>query len=257
MTEFASHVPLAFAAGLISVFSPCVMPLMPAYLSLISGVSVEEMEKGVGDSGLRKRVIRACLGFIAGFSTVFILMGIGAVTLGHTVRTWHMDVFGLEIGAIQVVGVLITLFGLHMTGLVPISFLYRDTRVQVEVKERSLLATYLVGGGFAMGWSPCIGPILSSVLALAGSRETVLEGTALLAVYSAGLAVPFLAAGWSIEFFFRAFARMKHHFRRLEVASGVILMSVGVLMATNQFSRLNSQFSFLADFVARAERAIQ
>ncbi|MCS5636735.1 MAG: cytochrome c biogenesis CcdA family protein [Myxococcota bacterium] len=257
MSEFASHIPLAFGAGLISVFSPCVMPLMPAYLSLISGVSVEEMEKGVGDSALRRRVIRACLGFIAGFSTVFILMGIGAVTIGHTVRTWHMDVMGLEIGAIQVVGVLIVLFGLHMTGLVPISFLYRDTRVQVEVKERSLLATYLVGGGFALGWSPCIGPILSSVLALAGSRETVIEGTALLAIYSAGLAVPFLAAGWSIEFFFRAFARMKHHFRRLEVASGVILMAVGGLMATNQFSRLNSQFSFMADFVARAERAIQ
>ena len=107
MSEFASHIPLAFGAGLISVFSPCVMPLMPAYLSLISGVSVEEMEKGVGDSALRRRVIRACLGFIAGFSTVFILMGIGAVTIGHTVRTWHMDVMGLEIGAIQVVGVLI------------------------------------------------------------------------------------------------------------------------------------------------------
>jgi cytochrome c-type biogenesis protein len=257
MSEFASHIPLAFAAGLISVFSPCVMPLMPAYLSLISGVSVEDMEKGVGDSALRRRVIRACLGFIAGFSTVFILMGIGAVTIGHTVRTWHMDVLGLEIGAIQVVGVLIVLFGLHMTGLVPISFLYRDTRVHVEVKQRSLLATYLVGGGFAMGWSPCIGPILSSVLALAGSRETVIEGTVLLAVYSAGLAVPFLAAGWSIEFFFRAFARMKHQFRRLEVVSGVILMVVGALMTTNQFSRLNSQFSFMADFVARAERAIQ
>ena len=257
MSEFVSNIPLAFGAGLISVFSPCVMPLMPAYLSLISGVSVEEMEKGVGDTALRRRVIRACLGFIAGFSTVFILMGIGAVTLGHTLRTWHINLFGLEIGLIQIVGVLIVLFGLHMTGLVPIRLLYRDTRVQVEVKERSVLATYLVGGGFALGWSPCIGPILSTVLALAGSRDTVLEGTALLAIYSAGLGIPFLAAGWSIEFFFRAFSRMKRHFRRLEIGSGIILMAVGGLMATNQFSRLNSQFSFLADFVARAEKALQ
>jgi len=257
MSEFVSNIPLAFGAGLISVFSPCVMPLMPAYLSLISGVSVEEMEKGVGDTALRRRVIRACLGFIAGFSTVFILMGIGAVTLGHTLRTWHINLFGLEIGLIQIVGVLIVLFGLHMTGLVPIRLLYRDTRVQVEVKQRSVLATYLVGGGFALGWSPCIGPILSTVLALAGSRDTVLEGTALLAIYSAGLGIPFLAAGWSIEFFFRAFSRMKRHFRRLEIGSGIILMAVGGLMATNQFSRLNSQFSFLADFVARAERALQ
>ena len=257
MSEFVSNIPLAFGAGLISVFSPCVMPLMPAYLSLISGVSVEEMEKGVGDSDLRRRVIRSCLGFIAGFSTVFILMGIGAVTVGHTLRTWHVDLFGLEIGVIQIVGALIVLFGLHMTGLVPIRLLYRDTRLQVDVKERSLWATYLVGGGFAMGWSPCIGPILSTVLAMAGRRETVLEGTALLAIYSAGLGIPFLAAGWSIEFFFKAFARMRNHFRRLEIASGVILMAVGGLMATNQFSRLNSQFSFLADFVARAEKALQ
>jgi cytochrome c-type biogenesis protein len=179
------------------------------------------------------------------------------VTLGHTLRTWHINLFGLEIGLIQIVGVLIVLFGLHMTGLVPIRLLYRDTRVQVEVKQRSVLATYLVGGGFALGWSPCIGPILSTVLALAGSRDTVLEGTALLAIYSAGLGIPFLAAGWSIEFFFRAFSRMKRHFRRLEIGSGIILMAVGGLMATNQFSRLNSQFSFLADFVARAEKALQ
>ena len=205
--------PLAFAAGLISVFSPCVMPLMPAYLSLISGVSVEEMEQGVGDKALRRRVIRACLGFVCGFSTVFILMGIGAVAVGHTVRTWHFDLLGFEIGVAQIAGALIVLFGLHMTGWLPLGILNRDTRLQVEVGNRSVLSTYLVGGGFALGWSPCIGPILSTVLAMAGSEETVWQGTGLLAVYSAGLAIPFLAAGWSIEFFFKAFSRVKHHFR--------------------------------------------
>ena len=101
MMEFASHVPLAFAAGLLSVFSPCVMPLMPAYLSLISGISVEEMEEGSGDVALRARVIRACLGFVLGFSVVFIVMGIGAVAIGHTVRAWRLDVGGIEIGVAQ------------------------------------------------------------------------------------------------------------------------------------------------------------
>ncbi len=257
VNEFISHMPLAFAAGLISVFSPCVMPLMPAYLSLISGVSVEEMEQGVGDKALRRRVIRACLGFVCGFSTVFILMGIGAVAVGHTVRAWHFDLLGFEIGVAQIAGALIVLFGLHMTGWLPLGILNRDTRLQVEVGNRSVLSTYLVGGGFALGWSPCIGPILSTVLAMAGSEETVWQGTGLLAVYSAGLAIPFLAAGWSIEFFFKAFSRVKHHFRALEIVSGTILMAVGVLLMTDQFSRLNSQFAFLADFVTRAERALQ
>jgi cytochrome c-type biogenesis protein len=257
MTEFVSQASLAFAAGLLSVFSPCVMPLMPAYLSLISGISVEEMQRGVSDTALRRRVMRACLGFVAGFSTVFVLMGIGAVAIGHTVRTWRAEVLGIEFGAAQLAGVLIVLMGLHMTGLIPIRVLYRDTRMTFRVSDRSFLSTFLVGGGFACGWSPCIGPILSSVLAVAGSHETVGQGTLLLAIYSAGLAVPFLAAGWSIEYFFRAFSRVKLHFRKLELGAGVLLMAVGVMLVTDQFSRLNSQFAFLGSFVAAAERAIQ
>jgi cytochrome c-type biogenesis protein len=230
---------------------------MPAYLSLISGISVEEMEEGCGDAALRARVIRACLGFVAGFSSVFIVMGIGAVAIGHTVRTWRLSLLGLEVGIAQIAGVLIVLLGLHMTGLVRIPILYRDTRLQFKMNERSFLSTFLVGAGFALGWSPCIGPILSGVLTLAGSRDTVIQGTALLAVYSAGLAIPFLLAGWSIEYFFKAFSRVKQHFRKLEVASGLMLMGVGMLLVTDQFTRLNSQFSFLANLVTRAEQALQ
>lgn len=259
MNELASQAPLAFAAGLLSVFSPCVMPLMPAYLSLISGISVEEMQDGVEeqDAGMRRRVMRACLGFVCGFSAVFVSMGIGAVALGHVIRTWRADVFGLEFGVAQVAGVLIVLMGLHMTGLVPIKFLYRDSRMNIDVKQRSFMSTFFVGAGFALGWSPCIGPILSTILALAGARDTMLEGTALLAIYSAGLAIPFLAAGWSIDYFFRAFARVKKHFHKIEVFSGVMLMAVGMLLVTDQFARLNSQFRFLADFVNAAERVLQ
>jgi cytochrome c-type biogenesis protein len=184
-------------------------------------------------------------------------MGIGAVAIGHTVRTWRLSLLGLEVGIAQIAGVLIVLLGLHMTGLVRIPILYRDTRLQFKMNERSFLSTFLVGAGFALGWSPCIGPILSGVLTLAGSRDTVIQGTALLAVYSAGLAIPFLLAGWSIEYFFKAFSRVKQHFRKLEVASGLMLMGVGMLLVTDQFTRLNSQFSFLANLVTRAEQALQ
>ena len=257
MTDFASHAPLAFAAGLVSELSPWVMPRMPAYLSLISGISVEDMEEGVHDAEQRRRVMRACVGFVLGFSAVFILMGVGAVAVGHTVRTWRVDLMGLEIGAAQIAGALIVLLGLHMTGLIPIPALYRDTRMQFKINHRSFLSTFLVGAGFALGWSPCIGPILSTVLTMAGSRDTMLQGTALLTIYSAGLAVPFLAAGWSIEYFFRAFARIRRHFRAIQVVSGALMMGVGVLLVTEQFDRLNSQFRFLADLVNSAERMLQ
>jgi cytochrome c-type biogenesis protein len=257
MTDLASQAPLAFLAGLISVFSPCVMPLMPAYLSLVSGVSVEEMEEGAHDAAVRARVMRACLGFVVGFSSIFILLGVGAVAIGQRLRTWHLDVFGIEIGLAQIAGALIILLGLHMTGLTPIRTLYRDTRFNFKVGHRSFSSACLVGAGFAFGWSPCIGPILSGVLALAGSNDTVLQGTVLLAIYSAGLAIPFLLAGWSIEFFFRTFAHMKRHFRKVEILSGVMLVAVGGLLMTEQLARLNSQFSFLARFVSAAERMLQ
>ncbi len=257
MMELASHAPLAFAAGLLSVLSPCVMPLMPAYLSLISGISVEDMEHSSHDAEQRRRVMRACVGFVLGFSTVFVAMGVGAVAVGHTLRTWRLDLMGLEIGAAQIAGALIILLGLHMTGLVPIAPLYRDTRMQFKINHRSFVSTFVVGAGFALGWSPCIGPILSTVLTLAGSRDTMLQGTLLLTIYSAGLAVPFLAAGWSIEYFFRAFRRIRGHFRAIQVVSGALMMGVGLLLVTEQLDRLNSHFSFMADLVSSAERMLQ
>lgn len=248
---------LAFAAGLLSVLSPCVLPLLPAYLSLISGISVEEMQEGVEDHRLRARVMRACLGFVLGFSAVFILMGVGAVAVGHVLRTWRADVFGLEFGVSQVAGVVIVLLGLHMTGLSPIRLLYRDTRLQFKMNRRSFLSTFVVGAGFALGWSPCIGPILATILTVAGHRETVMQGVALLAVYSAGLAVPFFAAGWSIEVFFRGFQRIRLHFRKLEIASGAILVGVGLLLVTDQLSMFNRQFGFMSQFINAAERALE
>lgn len=252
----------AFAAGLLSVLSPCVMPLMPAYLSLISGISVEEM-RAEGElrsdeerAAVRRRVMLGCAGFVGGFSTVFVVLGASATVLGRALQTWQVDLFGLQITAVQVAGVVIVAMGLHLTGLLPIPWLYRDARVGHSLQPRSFLGTYLVGAAFAFGWSPCVGPILGGILTLAGGRETVYEGMLLLAVYSAGLGLPFVIAGWSIDVFFTAFRRMRSYFRQVELAAGALLVAVGVLVATNRLAVLNDYFVFLSEVVTRAEEAL-
>jgi cytochrome c-type biogenesis protein len=257
MTATSSDMLLAFAAGLLSVLSPCVLPLLPAYLSLISGISVEEMQEGSGRAGVRGRVMRACLGFVLGFSVIFVLMGVGAVAIGHVLRTWRASLFGFEFGISQIAGVMIVLLGLHMTGISPIRALYRDTRFQFRMGRQGFASSFLIGAGFAFGWSPCIGPILATILTLAGQRDTVLHGVGLLTVYSAGLAVPFLVAGWSMEAFLEGFQRVKRHFRALEITSGLILVCVGFLLITDRLSDLNRRFSFMTDLINAAERALQ
>jgi cytochrome c-type biogenesis protein len=249
----------AFAAGLLSVLSPCVMPLMPAYLSLISGISVDELHEGQGAGegpDLRARVMRGSLGFVAGFSAVFVLLGASATVIGRTLITWHVTVGGVEIGFVQLAGVLIVLMGLHLVGWLPIGLLYRDAHLGRHLQPKGFAGTFLVGAAFAFGWSPCVGPILGGILTLAGGRETVYQGMALLAVYSAGLAVPFLLAGWSVSAFFRTFDRMKRHLRRVEVVAGALLLAVGLLVTTNRLSVLNDYFLFLNDVVERAEQAL-
>jgi len=257
MSDFVAQLPLAFASGLISVFSPCVLPLMPAYLSLISGVSVAELGEGASSGEHRARVMEACFGFVAGFSTVFIVLGASAFALGRVLRVWRLDLFGVQIGIAQIAGVVIVVFGLHMMGVFKIGWLLRDTRLQLDMGAPGFFGSFTVGAGFGFGWSPCIGPILGAVLTLAGSRETVFEGITLLAVYSAGLGVPFLIAGWSIDHFFTAFARIKQHFRTLEIVSGLMLIGVGVLLATNQLGWFNAHFTFLSDLVVAAEEMLQ
>jgi cytochrome c-type biogenesis protein len=257
MSDFISQLPLAFASGLISVFSPCVLPLMPAYLSLISGVSVADLGEGAGNREQRARVMQACLGFVSGFSTVFIVLGASAFALGSVLRVWRLDLFGYEVGIGQLAGVVIVIFGLHMLGVFKIGWLLRDTRLHLDMGAPGFFGSFTVGAGFGFGWSPCIGPILGAVLTLAGSRDTVFEGITMLAVYSAGLAVPFLLAGWSIDYFFTAFARIKKHFRALEIGSGVMLIGVGVMLASNNLGWFNTHFAFLNDIVMAAEEALQ
>jgi cytochrome c-type biogenesis protein len=144
-----------------------------------------------------------------------------------------------------------------MTGLIPIRALYRDTRFHFQINHHSFASSLLIGAGFALGWSPCIGPILATILTLAGSKETMMQGVGLLLIYSGGLAVPFLIAGWSIEYFFEAFHRIKHHFRVFEIISGLILVAVGVLLVTDRLTLLNRQFQFMAEWVNTLENALQ
>lgn len=246
----------AFGAGLISVLSPCVVPLLPAYLSLVSGVSVEELREGEDLGELRARVRRGSLGFVAGFSAVFIALGASASAIGGFLVGFRIELFGLTIGAVEIAGVVIIVMGLHLLGVLRIPWLYRDTRFHVQGTPRGFLGTALVGAAFAFGWSPCIGPILGGILTLAGSRETVGQGIWLLSVYSAGLAVPFLLAGWSLERFLQAFQRVRRHFRRIELASGALLVAVGVLVLTDQLTRLNAYFAFLNRFVVALEETL-
>ena len=261
MNEFIAQIPVVFASGLISVLSPCVMPLMPAYLSLVSGVSVQELSEGAGEEGFdrnqRARVMEACLGFVSGFSAVFIILGASAFALGRVLRTFELNVFGYSLGISQLAGFVIIVFGLHMLGVFRLAWLLRDTRLQLDMGAPGFFGSFTVGAGFGFGWSPCIGPILGTVLTLAGSRDTVFEGITLLAIYSAGLAVPFLIAGWSIDYFFSAFARIKKHFRTLEIVSGALLLCVGALLVTNQLAFFNTYFGFLNDIVFAAEEMLQ
>ncbi len=278
MSDLLAQIPIAFASGLISVLSPCVMPLMPAYLSLISGISVADLSATSAapsptapDGGpeldaahavdparraRRAQVMEACFGFVCGFSLVFIVLGASAFALGRVLRSWHVTLLGFEVGIAQLAGLLIVLFGLHMAGVLRIGWLLRDTRFEPRGTP-GFLGALVVGAGFGFGWSPCIGPILGAVLTLAGSRETVYQGITLLAVYSAGLAVPFLVAGYSLDVFFRALRHMKRHFRALEIVSGMLLVGVGVLLLTNQLAWFNSQFAFLGELVVRAEDWLQ
>ena len=272
MSDLLTQIPIAFASGLISVLSPCVMPLMPAYLSLISGISVHDLSQpseppsresgdpaatgGLSRRAQRAKVMEACLGFCCGFSLVFIVLGASAFALGRVLRSWHVELFGFELGIAQLAGFAIILFGLQMAGVLRIGWLLRDTRFELNGPP-GFLGALIVGAGFGFGWSPCIGPILGAVLTLAGSRETVFQGITLLAVYSAGLAVPFLVAGYSLDAFFSALRHLKRHFRALEIGSGLLLIGVGVLLVTNQLAWFNSQFAFLGELVVRAEDWLQ
>ena len=249
----------AFAAGLLSFLSPCVLPMMPAYLSFVSGLSVEELrdretapEDRSGSAGLDPALIGA-LGFVAGFSLIFIAIGASASAIGHVITAFRFEVLGVLITPAQIAGVVIVLFGLHLIGVLRIPALYREHRFAPKKGTGGAARAMLLGGAFALGWTPCIGPVLAGILTLAAGQETLLHGVALLALYSLGLGIPFLITAVSLDRFYRFYALARQHFRKVELVSGGLLVAVGVLVATNQLVTLNGYFSFLQGFVLALE----
>jgi cytochrome c-type biogenesis protein len=239
----ASNVSLigALVAGLLSFLSPCVLPLVPAYLSFLAGASLEEIRQAEGGS-MRRKLIVSSLAFVSGFSLLFILLGASATWIGHWLLQ-HSVLFG------RIAGALLIVLGLHVSGLLPIRFLMMEKRVHLSQKPLGPFGAFLVGMAFAFGWTPCVGPMLAGILALAGTQQTVGKGILLLAVYSAGLGIPFILAALLTERFMAWMRRWQKYFRWIEIAAGMLLVLMGLVMLTNSLGRIAAWFgglSFLA-----------
>ena len=229
----------AFGAGLLSFISPCVLPLIPGYLSYISGLSLDQMRGTPTAAGAavavaappesRRQVILSSLAFIVGFSLVFISLGASASYVGQFL-TSRLTLLG------RIAGAIIIVFGLHTMGVLRIEWLYQEKRVQTSRRPAGFVGAVFVGIAFAFGWTPCIGPILAGILAIAATQDTVGHGVRLLAAYSLGLAVPFFATALAINRFFAAFAKIRRHYHAIEMASGALLVVIGVLIFTNRFT---------------------
>ncbi len=223
---------LVFGAGVLSFLSPCVLPLVPPYLTYMSGASFDQLRADGATAGaLWRKSVFTSLFFIAGFSIVFILFGITATALGQAFRQ------ALPI-LTPIAGIFIIAMGLHFVGVYRIGLLDRQLRHQGPGAASGPVGGFLLGLAFAIGWTPCIGPVLGSILAVASTRETALDGAALLAVYSLGLGVPFLLAGIAIGPFLSFFSGFRKHLGTVEKVMGGLLVLTGVLFLTGQFTRL-------------------
>ena len=220
----------AFLAGIFSFFSPCILPLIPAYFTFITGFSLEELT-GSPDTAVKKRVFLATLAYVLGFSFVFILMGASASYLGGFIYDYrdYIRIIG---------GIFIVILGIHLTGLIRIRGLDFEKRVHFQRKPLYFLGTFVVGMAFEAGWSPCIGPLLGSILILAGGQETVWQGVLLLGLYSAGLAIPFIIISIFINFMLIVLKRISKVMKYINIAAGILLILVGLALMVNKFNLL-------------------
>lgn len=236
---------MAFTAGLISFLSPCVLPLVPGYISFISGVSVNEMQRGRAgqDSGNRSTgtVFVNSLFFVFGFSLVFILLGASATWLGHFISAnmWLLT---------KIAGAIIVFFGLFKMGLFKLFFFQRQATIQITHKKWGLPGAFLIGAAFGFGWTPCIGPVLAGILAYAGTLEKVDQGIGLMAIYALGLGIPFLLAALGIRRFLGFFDKIKRHLGKIEVISGIVMVVLGLLIFFNKLLLVAAYFPFLNKF---------
>src|SRR6266498_3125686 len=224
----------AFAAGVLSFLSPCVLPLVPGYISLMSGVSIDRLKEG-SKAGARGAVILNSLSFNAGLSVIFLALGTTAGWVGASIisNPWIRIIGGLVIIA----------FGLQLIGILKIGALYKDTRFFSQEKPRGMLGSLTLGIAFAAGWTPCIGPILGGIIGLAATSGGWRSGLILSAFYSAGLAVPFLLTGLGINQFLGFYSKFRRHLHKVEVVSGIVLILIGFLVMTNRTTMLTSSWA--------------
>jgi cytochrome c-type biogenesis protein len=228
----------AFIAGLLSFLSPCVLPLIPSYITYITGLSFNDLQAEHPTHIVRQKTFFHSLCFILGFTAVFVLLGASATLVGAFLQE-HTSAIR-KIG-----GVLIFLFGIHVTGLLPLEILLGEKRVTVHHKPTGYVGSFLVGLVFAAGWTPCIGPILASILMVAATEEKVIHGIILLLLYSLGLGIPFLFSSLALHQFLTLFNRFKRFIRIFEIITGIFLMLVGILIFSNWLSRLSGYASYL------------
>ena len=229
----------AFLAGLVSFLSPCVLPLVPGYVSLISGVGVEQLK--TQESQLLRKVMLNSIAFILGFSVVFIALGAVATEVSQILARYRSTLA-------QIAGVVIVLFGLHLTGVFKIKALYTDARLHSVKGGSTAWGAFVIGFAFAFGWTPCVGPVLTVILTFAAAQGSISKGVMLLAIYSMGLAVPFLLTALGVERFLKFYSRFRAHMHAIEVASGALLIALGVLLVIGRFTIISNYLSFLNRF---------
>ncbi len=227
---------IAFTAGILSFVSPCVLPLIPSYVTYISGVSLEKLTVG-DDKGARWGTFIHSLAFVAGFSLIFIMLGASATMLGQFMA--KNQVIMRKIG-----GVIVVALGIHFTGVINFGFLQQYKKMEFAAKPVGYLGSILVGMVFAAGWTPCIGPILASILLYASTSETMGRGIGLLAAYSLGLGIPFILSAIAINRFFRFFNGIKKYMRVISIISGVFLIIIGILIYTNYLTIIAQYISW-------------
>ena len=220
----------ALVAGVLSFASPCVLPLIPAYISFLGGASLDQLTDETGvDKATSRRVFYAALAFVLGFSTIFVILGASATAISG-VLIQHAILLG------QIAGVVIVIFGFHFMGLFRIGFLNFEKRFHLENKPAGLVGSFILGLAFAFGWTPCVGPILASVLMVAASGDSVMYGTSLLGVYAAGLGIPFLAAALAVKPFMNFMKRFRQHMHKVEIVVGSLLVVTGVVIFTGDIN---------------------
>jgi len=222
----------ALLAGVLSFVSPCVLPLVPPYLGYLAGVSLEELSGEDVDQAATRKVFFTALAFVAGFSTVFVILGASASLIGQFVSQYLQYLS-------YIAGALIIVMGLHFLGVFKIGFLYQEARVQVERKPAGHVGAYLMGLAFAFGWTPCVGPILATILFVAGSEETTGQGAILLSAYALGLGIPFLLAALFAGPFLNFMKKFRKHMGTVEKGMGVVLVLTGVMFLTGQMAVLS------------------